>query len=158
MTLDKKSYKIIKQWNVDNLEYVLGTITNDLLKQHPMWYYLVPYDGLLEVLASLVMIGSINDSIDVGLRLIEIENMHNPLKEYRRIVTEAKSEQVTKGIDNIILNRYIKWCLAEQALSQSIYKVGPVDIIRDEFYSNAQALQNIYGGQWQRYYKKRIVA
>ena len=82
----------------------------------------------------------------------------NPLKEYRRIVTEAKSEQVTKGIDNIILNRYIKWCLAEQALSQSIYKVGPVDIIRDEFYSNAQALQNIYGGQWQRYYKKRIVA
>ena len=153
MILDKDSFQIIRRWNLDNLEYVLSTVSNELIKQHPFWYYLVPYDGLLEVLASMVNAG---DPVDVGLKLIEIESSPNPLKEYSKFITEARSIQ--KDGENIISTRYARWCLAEQDLSQSLYKIVPTAELKEEFFSNPKSLKNIYGDQWKKYYCKRVVA
>jgi hypothetical protein len=153
--LDKDSFAMIRRWDLDNLEHVLGTLSNGLIKQHPFWYYLVPYDGLLEVLASMVMTGAVTNPIDVGLRMLEIESSNDPIGSYLKVINEARKEQALRGLDNILVTRYVRWCLAEQELSTSIYRIQPVAIARADLFSDPTILKTLYGDSWKKHYKPK---
>lgn len=157
LTLDKASFQIIRRWNLDNLEHVLKTVSNETIKQHPFWYDLVSYDGMAEVLASLLM-ASVDDPIDVGMLMVNIDNSVDPIAMYLKYVEEARIEQKTRGLANILVNRYTRWCLAEQKLSQSVYIIKPVAEVRAEFFSNPLTLQNIYGDDWKQHYRPRSLS
>lgn len=163
MTLDKETFRTMMGWNLDNLEFILHAASNNRIKNDPFWYYFLPtphhYNGFPEALTALVYDHTITNAIDAGLRMVEIDHSENPLLIYDKLIAQARREQAETG-KNVLLLRFTRWCLSEQAISRQIYRVRPLAQERDELLSDHITLKSVYGDDWRRYYKpteRRVV-
>lgn len=155
--LDKDSYSIIRKWNLDNLEYVLSTVTNEQIKNHSFWFFYVPFDGLSEILSSLVYDESFPNTLQGGtdamFKEVSIDYRPDPLSIYRKLIQQARAIEKEQGVENILLKRYVKWCLWEQQVQQNIYTIKPTKNKLEEFLSNETKLRNSYGNNWRQHYR-----
>ena len=149
--LDKESFIIMRRWNLDNLDYILSTITNKQMRV-PYWYYYLPkdYDGIIEALLSLVVEDDMEDSLDASMKLIAIEELPRPVDYLRMLIAKAK---VNEGEGNWLLGRYVVYCEKYMIRSRKIYSIIPIATERASVLDDKMTLQAVYGDDWRRYYR-----